>query len=185
MFRLILLDPERDVLGQLIELARLRAAVRADTEMDRDRVQVTWLCVRPLVSLYRRTAKRLEKHVLEPVVGLSRDTHLFSLAWSLGAAPERADLLWRTRERLPPVDHVRVRDRRFPRERSVMPGVRSGALTAGSRARVAARTTLVTTRFASTAAVISSLLRILLALFGEPAVDEEAFDGVAVVFGVA
>lgn len=105
LFRLILVEPEQDLLGQLIELARLRAAVRAGSDMDRE--QVEWLCrITGLAApVSGESAEdvltRLEKDVPEPVITLSRDNGLFSLAWSLGAPPQRADLLQRTRERLP------------------------------------------------------------------------------------
>ncbi|RSM76474.1 hypothetical protein DL991_25020 [Amycolatopsis sp. WAC 01375] len=105
LFRLILVEPEQDMLGQLIELARLRAAVRAGSDMDRE--QVEWLCrITGLAAPVdgesaEDVLTRLEKNVPEGVIALSRDNGLFSLAWSLGAPHQRADLLRRTRERLP------------------------------------------------------------------------------------
>ena len=105
LFRLILVEPEQDLLGQLIELARLRAAVRAGSEMDR--AQVDWLCRATGLAApgegesAEDVLTRLERDIPEPVIALSRDTGLFSLAWSLGTPEQRADLLQRTRERLP------------------------------------------------------------------------------------
>ncbi|WP_410580315.1 P-loop NTPase fold protein [Amycolatopsis sp. lyj-108] len=105
LFRLILVESEQDMLGQLIELARLRAAVRAGSDMDRE--QVEWLCrITGLAAPVdgesaEDVLTRLEKNVPEGVIALSRDNGLFSLAWSLGAPHQRADLLRRTRERLP------------------------------------------------------------------------------------
>ncbi|WP_433261317.1 KAP family P-loop NTPase fold protein [Actinosynnema sp. CS-041913] len=104
LFRLIILEPERDVLGQLMELARLRAAVKADRDTDDE--MVTWLCEAIGVARPRpgETAgdvlARLEELAPDVVVDLSRDTDLFSLVWSLGSTEQRADLLHRIRDRL-------------------------------------------------------------------------------------
>jgi len=112
LFRLILIEPEQDLLGQIIELARLRAAVRAGSDMDR--AQVGWLCQTTGLAApasgesAEDVLTRLEKDVREPVITLSRDNGLFSLAWSLGAPSQRADLLQRTRERLPSLPRLRL-----------------------------------------------------------------------------
>jgi len=105
LFRSILVEPGRDVLGQLIELARLRAAVRAGTDFDES--TLGWLCT--VTGVAQPTSgessesvlARLEKDAPELVVTLSRDSYLFSLAWSLGTPDQRASLLERTRDRLP------------------------------------------------------------------------------------
>ncbi|MFB9236314.1 P-loop NTPase fold protein [Plantactinospora siamensis] len=106
LFRVVLLEPERDVLGQLVELVRYRAAITAGQEPDAERVD--WLFqtsgVAPPRPGEERAAAlaRLESHLPAAVVELSRDTDLFSLAWSLGTAAQRHDLLERVRIQLPP-----------------------------------------------------------------------------------
>ncbi|MGN9813384.1 KAP family P-loop NTPase fold protein [Micromonospora sp. BQ11] len=106
LFRIILREPERDVLGQLVELGRYRAAVTAGQPPDEE--QVTWLfqtsgVAPPKPDEDAATAlNRLERHLPRMVINLSLDPDLFSLAWSLGTPDQRQNLLERARTQLRP-----------------------------------------------------------------------------------
>jgi hypothetical protein len=104
LFRLVLLEPERDVLGQLVELVRYRAAVRAGQPPDEERA--AWLFDIAGVAPRKEdeddaaALDRLQSHMPDTVVELSQDADLFSLAWSLGAPDQRHNLLERARSQL-------------------------------------------------------------------------------------
>jgi hypothetical protein len=106
LFRIVMREPESDVLGHLVELGRYRAAVTAGQPPDEP--QVNWLfqsngVAPPKQDEDAATAlARLERHLPRAVVDLSQDSDLFSLAWSLGAPDQRQNLLERARTQLPP-----------------------------------------------------------------------------------
>ncbi|MGW3963993.1 P-loop NTPase fold protein [Amycolatopsis sp. NPDC005003] len=97
-FRLLVTDPQQDVIRQLIELARLRTALLARREPDAE--DVAWLCESAgLANVHPADALAdLEQHLPEPIVELSKNRDLFTLLWSLGDQERRAGLLDRLRD---------------------------------------------------------------------------------------
>ncbi|GIG59793.1 hypothetical protein Lfu02_41650 [Longispora fulva] len=104
-FRLMMTEPERDVLRQLITLYRFRSAVTAGRDVDPQ--EVPWLFEAAEVAprgedeAWLTALARLEENLPEVIIELSRNSELYAMAWSLGTDDQRVDLLRRTRERLP------------------------------------------------------------------------------------
>lgn len=104
-FRLLVMEPERDALRQLIELSRFRGAVTAGRDVDEQ--EVRWLFeiagMKPPIdkAFGPQGLAQLEQGLPDVIVELSRNPDLFSLAWSLGSVEQRADLIERAREGLP------------------------------------------------------------------------------------
>ncbi|MGW4063442.1 P-loop NTPase fold protein [Amycolatopsis sp. NPDC004747] len=97
-FRLLVTEPQQDVIRQLIELARLRTALLARREPGAE--DVAWLCETTGLANGdpADVLAGLEQHLPEPIVELSKNRDLFTLLWSFGDHDRRANLLERLRD---------------------------------------------------------------------------------------
>ena len=100
VYQLIVVERDRDLLADFLELARIRGALAAGNDPGEEQVLALMrnydLGPKPTESL-EDSVNRLEREMPASLVALARDRDFLVLAWSLGERGQREDLLRRLR----------------------------------------------------------------------------------------